>query len=121
MLADIILVIHFLYVVFIVGGFVLIWTGKLFQWRWVRNLWFRIIHVAAMALVVAESMVGIMCPLTIWEDQVRGGSTYEGVFIAHWIHKIMFYELSTTIFAIIYIVFLLVIILTFIFVPVQKK
>ena len=121
MLADIILVTHFSFIIFIVGGFVLIWIGKLCSWQWIKNFWFRAIHVSAMALVILQTLVGLACPLTVWENQLRSANAYSGGFIEHWLHKIMFYDFSRTVFIVAYIVFLLLILLTYLFVPMQKK
>lgn len=121
MLADIILVAHFSFIIFIVGGFLIIWIGKIFSWHWVRNHWFRIIHVSAMAFVALQTLAGLACPLTLWENKLRGGKAYSGGFIEHWLHKIMFYECSRSTFIATYIAFLLLILVTFIFVPVKKN
>src|SRR5258706_1736093 len=91
LLADFILVIHFLFVLFVVGGLATIWIGAAAGWRWVRNFWFRIVHLAAISLVAAEALFGVVCPLTAWEDALRGRNP-EASFIARWIHRVLFYE-----------------------------
>jgi hypothetical protein len=48
LLADAILVIHFAFVAFVVLGFVVIWIGYFARWSFVRDLRFRLVHVAAM-------------------------------------------------------------------------
>ena len=45
--------------------------GVVLRWKWVRNPWFRAIHLIAIGIVVAESLAGIPCPLTVWERQLR--------------------------------------------------
>ena len=47
LLADGVLVLHFLIVAFIVIGLVLILAGGMLSWRWIGNLWFRLLHLAA--------------------------------------------------------------------------
>ncbi len=71
MLADLIVVFHASYVSFVVLGLVAILVGAALHWRWVRNFWFRIAHLAAIGVVVLESLAGIPCPLTVWESQLR--------------------------------------------------
>jgi hypothetical protein len=66
LLADAVLIVHFLFVLFVVGGLLAIWAGALIGWVWVRNLRFRVAHLAAILFVMAESLVGIACPLTVW-------------------------------------------------------
>jgi hypothetical protein len=119
MFADIILIIHFLIVGFNIGGLVIVWIGTLLRWTWIRNFWFRIIHLAAMSIVAIEAIFGITCPLTDWEHQMRvqnvGG--FEGSFMQYWIHKIIFYSAPEYIFTIIYISFTIIVIATFLFIP----
>src|SRR3989442_14900519 len=54
MVADLLLGIHFAIAAFIVGGLVLVWAGAARGWGWVRNPWFRYLHLAAIACVAAE-------------------------------------------------------------------
>lgn len=91
MMADALLVVHFAIVVFIVGGLVLVWAGAALGWPWVRNPWFRYLHLAAIAFVAAEALLGIVCPLTVWEDWLRGGPRPES-FIGRWVHRALYYQ-----------------------------
>jgi hypothetical protein len=68
-LADVILVLHGLIVLFIVGALPLIWLGGLRKWSFVRAFSFRLTHLLLIGVVAAESIFGIICPLTTWEDQ----------------------------------------------------
>jgi len=70
-LADLVLVIHLAYAGFIVLGMAAILLGIVLKWQWVRNFWFRLIHLIMIAIVVEESILGVICPLTDWEDQLR--------------------------------------------------
>lgn len=106
--ADIILVVHFLFVAFVVGGLALIWIGAAAGWRWVRNFWFRIAHLAAIGFVAAEALLGMICPLTAWEDALRGART-ETSFIARWIHRVLFYSFPDWVFTTAYVLFALVV------------
>ena len=106
LLADAILVIHTLFVLFVVGGLGVIWIGAAAGWRWVRNFWFRTAHLAAIAFVAAESLAGIWCPLTVWEDALRGRHE-EKSFIARWIHRVMFYDFPEWVFTAAYVLFAL--------------
>ena len=98
LLADVVLVVHFGFVSFVVGGLILIWIGWALRWEWVRNFWFRLAHLIAMGIVLAEALGGVICPLTTWEDKLRwmagDGVRYGGTFIQHWLHRVMFYDVS---------------------------
>lgn len=111
LLADLILVTHFLFVAFVVGGLALVCVGGALGWRWVRNFWFRIAHLAAIVFVTGEALVGVMCPLTIWEDALRGART-EQSFIARWIQRILFHDFPQGAFTIAYIAFALIVAMT---------
>jgi hypothetical protein len=104
LLADAILVLHFAFVLFVVGGLGMIWIGAAAGWRWVRNLWFRVAHLAAIAYVAGEALLGIWCPLTVWEDALRGRHE-EKSFVARWIHRVLFYDLPEAVFTAAYVLF----------------
>ena len=70
--ADAVLLLHVLFVVFVVVGLVLILAGKLLSWAWVQNWWFRVMHLAAIGIVVLQSWIGVICPLTKLEMYLRG-------------------------------------------------
>jgi len=112
LLADLILIVHFAVVLFIVGGLALIWAGAGLGWRWVRHFWFRIAHLAAILFVAGEALLGIWCPLTVWEDALRGTRAETG-FVARWVHRILFYSFPEWVFTIAYVLFALAVIATF--------
>src|ERR1051326_8959492 len=70
-LADAILVLHALIVLFNAGSLPVIWLGRFLEWNFVRNFAFRIVHLLLIGFVAAEAVVGAICPLTSWEDRLR--------------------------------------------------
>ena len=111
--ADSILLIHVLFVVFVVLGLLLIFAGKIFAWGWVHNLSFRITHLVAIGVVVLQSWLGVICPLTVWEMNLRGkagDSVYEGSFIAHWMHKLLYYRAEEWMFILLYTLFAMLVV-----------
>ncbi len=111
-MADLVLIVHFAVVLFVVGGLPAIWIGAGLGWHWVRNFWFRIAHLAAILYVAIESVIGAVCPLTVWEDALRGARE-EKSFVARWIHRILFYDFPEWIFATAYVLFAVVVAVTF--------
>jgi hypothetical protein len=112
-LANCVLVAHFGLVLFIIGGLILVLLGGRYRWPWVRNFWFRIAHLGAIAYVLAESWLGIVCPLTSLEQLLRaraGQLTYEGDFIAHWLGNLVFYQAPPWVFIATYSLFALLVI-----------
>ena len=116
-LADLVLVVHAAFVAFVVVGLVLIWVGRFRGWQFVRNVWFRVAHLAAMGVVAMESLGGFVCPLTTWEDRLRllagGQQRYEGAFIQHWLHPLIFFDLGEHVFTVAYLAFFLAVGISF--------
>jgi hypothetical protein len=106
--ADAVLLLHALFVVFVVSGLVLILAGGAFGWAWVRVRWFRIAHLAAIGVVVVQSWLGVICPLTTFEMALRtraGESGYPGSFIAHWVEAFLYYQAPPWVFVVCYTAF----------------
>ena len=102
------MLLHALFVVFVVSGLVLILAGGAFGWAWVRVRWFRIAHLAAIGVVVVQSWLGVICPLTTFEMALRtraGESGYPGSFIAHWVETILYYQAPPRVFVVCYTAF----------------
>ena len=126
--ADAVLILHFVIVLFVVGGLVLIIVGNLSGWRWVNALWLRLLHVAAILIVAAESWLGITCPLTTLEMWLRAQSgsgmaaNYNESFIGHWLQRLLFYSAPPRVFVLAYTVFgAFVVAVWFRFPPTFKK
>lgn len=66
--ADGVLLLHAALVLFVVGGLILIVAGNFLRWSWVNQLWLRLLHLACIVIVVAESWLGFTCPLTTLEQ-----------------------------------------------------
>jgi hypothetical protein len=108
LIADAVLLLHVLFVAFVVIGLVLIVAGGVFSWPWVRNLWFRIAHLAAIGIVVLQSWLGAICPLTTLEMALRSraeGDVYAGSFISHWLEAILYYRAPAWVFVVCYTTF----------------
>lgn len=108
LLADTILILHVLFVAFVVLGLLAVYAGYFFNWRWVRNRVFRIIHLCAIGYVVVQSWLGMVCPLTIWEMALRaeaGVDTYSGAFIQYWLHSLLYFTAPEWVFMLVYTAF----------------
>ncbi|MEO6074537.1 MAG: DUF2784 domain-containing protein [Burkholderiales bacterium] len=108
LLADAVLLVHVCVAIFVVAGWVLIVVGSLAHWQLASNLAFRLGHLAAIAVVVAESWFGVVCPLTTLEMSLRvqaGLGKYSGGFIEYWLSRVLFYEAPPWVFVIAYTVF----------------
>jgi len=116
-LADGVLLIHALLVLFNVGALPVIWLGYFRGWGFVRNFYFRVVHLVLIGVVAAESVLGIVCPLTTWEETLRLRLGLEPLhqegFVAHWLHRLLFYDFPGWAFTVAYTLFFAVVLFTF--------
>jgi hypothetical protein len=120
LLADALLAAHFLIAAFIVAGLVLVWVGAALGWQWTRNLWFRYLHLGAIAFVAAEALAGLACPLTVWEDTLRGGARPES-FIGRWVQRLLYYQAPEWVFTVAYVLWTAATLLTLWLVPPRRR
>lgn len=81
--ADGVVIIHFLFVLFVVFGALLV-----LRWRWLAAL-----HLPAVIWVLLLEFNGWICPLTPLENDLRdraGRSTYDGGFIDRYLMPILY-------------------------------
>jgi hypothetical protein len=120
LLADVVLYVHFAYVGVVLFGLLAVLVGYLLNWDWVRNRWFRGLHLAMILIVVLEAWCGIECPLTSWENALRertGQATHERAFVAELVHDLMFYEAEPWVFTVGYTLFAAAVVGTLFLVP----
>lgn len=122
--ADLTLLAHAAFIVFVVAGQGLILAGWMLGWRWPRNRTFRLIHVGAIALVVLESWFGVMCPLTWLEFRLRaaaGSPVAADSFIGYWLQRLIFYDAPSWVFTAVYTSFAAVVAVTLVFYPPNRR
>jgi hypothetical protein len=81
--ADLVVVVHLLFIGFVVGGVFL-------AWRWPRIVW---AHIPAVLYAALVEFVGFSCPLTPLENDLRrhaGQAGYRGGFIAHYLVRVIY-------------------------------
>lgn len=124
-LADLTVAIHALFVLFVVGGQMAVMAGWRKRWGWTRNFAFRVIHCAAITFVVITTLLGIPCPLTTLENNLRrlaGTGPYEISFIGYWLNRLLFYTAPDWVFTLAYSVFSLIVVITYVaYPPLRRK
>jgi hypothetical protein len=113
---DAIVVVHLLIVLFVVAGVPFVYLGAALRWTWVRSRRWRLLHLGAILFIAAESVLGIACPLTVWEDTLRGQRSGSG-FIERWIDRLLFYDAPTWVFTAAYLAFAALVLVTWVAVP----
>ncbi|MBB5444878.1 MULTISPECIES: DUF2784 domain-containing protein [unclassified Paraburkholderia] len=111
-LANIVLVLHALIVVFIVGGLFAIWIAHGLRLPWARNRTFRTVHVLAIGIVATLAVLNVPCPLTVLEDHLRTGTVGPQGFVQRWVSAWLYYDFPGWVFVVAYVAFLLAVILT---------
>lgn len=121
LLADGVLVLHALFVLFVVGGQCLILAGWLGGWGWTRGLLFRLLHLGSIGFVVLEAWFGVPCPLTILENNLRlragEAAAYQVSFIGYWVGRLLYYDAPPWVFTTLYTAFSLLVVATFVWYP----
>jgi hypothetical protein len=120
MLADAVVVVHLLIVLFVIAGVPLVYLGCALHWKWVRSRRWRVLHAAAIVFIAAESLLGIACPLTVLEDELRGRSSAGG-FIERWVDRILFYDAPAWVFTAAYAAFAALVLATWVLVPPTRR
>lgn len=100
--ADALLVLHFFVAAWIVLGLCALWLGGWLDWPWTRGRLLRWLHASAIIVVALQSVLGIRCPLTVWEDALRGLPS-ETSFVQRWIGRLLYYDLPESVFTVTYL------------------
>ena len=99
--ADLVLIIHFSIVFFVVFGLVALPIGYLRNYCWTQNAKFRVAHMLLMGFITLEAGLGITCPLTTIENALRQ-IEYQKSFVAYWVSRFIYWDLPTYSFVILY-------------------
>jgi hypothetical protein len=116
--ADIVIVIHFLWIAFVILGFPII--------LWINSTRWRLIHLAAVIWMILMQVSHSICPLTYLEawlkSEGRGAEVYSGKFMIETIERLIYVD-SVTLEKIMVAtgVYLAIIVLSFWFRPIKKK
>lgn len=122
--ADLIVLTHLAFMLFVLLGQLLVLLGGAFGWEWVRNRWFRIAHLACILYVAGQALLGIECPLTTRERALRGGDLYNfdgSLALARYASGVLFYDAPLHVFAWIYAGFALLVLLGWVLVPPRRR
>jgi hypothetical protein len=118
-LSDVVSIVHFAWILFIILAFPIALIYRL--------KFLRIFHTAALIFTIIMQATGTLCPLTIFEEHLRrrGSSdfTYGGSFIVSWLRKLIYIEdlgVSLLVIHILTIIFLTFVFISYIFWPLSK-
>ena len=101
MAANFVLIIHFCIVFFVVFGLLALPIGYLNNYNWTRNTKLRVAHILLIGFITLESILGMTCPLTIIENNLRQ-IEHQQSFVAYWISRVVYWDLPPYFFLILY-------------------
>ena len=119
LLADGVVLLHLLYVGFVIQGYLLVPLGAALGWAWVRGRKYRMLHVAAIALVAVEALLGVVCPLTWLEYALLGAG--EGTFVGRLARGVLYWSWPPWVFTAAYVALAVVALLLWRLVPPWPK
>jgi hypothetical protein len=120
LLADVILLLHAAFVLFVVAGLPATWIGAALGRAWAFDPWFRGLHLAAIAFVVAQSLLGCTCPLTLWEDALREAAAGED-FVQRWVRALLYWSAPRWVFTAFYAAFGAAVAATWLALPPRRR
>ena len=87
-LADLVMVVHAGWILFVLLGFFWTLAAFLIHRRFFDYFWFRTLHLTGVALVTLLPLLGLYCPLTAIEFDLRfNADSSTGGFILHYLQK----------------------------------
>ncbi len=103
--ARLTLYLHFLVVVFNIGGLIVIALGKLLSWHFARIFWWRSLHALSMALVAVQAAFGQYCFLTLIESALEraAGTPREPFWLDEWVSAAVYWPLPLSVFVPLYL------------------
>ena len=92
---------HLVVIAFNVFGLVAIPLGAALGWAWVRVRWWRMLHLASLALVAVQAILGRDCFLTIWQSLLTGEAPQP--LITRWVNSLIYWPLPPWVFTAAYV------------------
>ena len=120
LISDVVLVFHFIIIIFISTGFFIVPIGYKMKWVWLSNLKLRSTHLGLICFITFETIIGMTCPLTLIEN-VLNENQYSQSFVKYWISKIVYWDFPTVYFVILYLLCTIWTVLMWSIFPPRKK
>ena len=102
MIVNLLLLVHFGLALFITAGFFIIPLGYRLGWNWIKKRNLRLLHLFLMGFISFETIAGLTCPLTVLENMFRDVD-YSMSFMSYWVVKILYWNLPSQVFVILYL------------------
>lgn len=123
-LADAVLLFHVLIIAFNIFGLVVIPLGAWRGWSFVRFFWWRLLHLAILAVVAVQALLDQVCFLTLWQGNLlrEAGETASGEpLIRRWVSSLIFLPLPLWVFTVSYVAIWVYVLALWWFVPPRRR
>jgi len=110
---------HLAVIAFNVAGLVVIPLGARLGWRLVRLRWLRLLHLASLAVVALQAVLGRACFLTIWQAALAGGRAEP--LIMRWVNSMIYWPLPAWVFSALYLAVFAYVVALWWFVPPRAR
>lgn len=102
LLGQSVLAIHLAVIAFNIAGLIVIPLGAALGWRWVRVMWWRVLHLASLGATAAQAVLGRACFLTDWQDGLTGGGARDPL-VMRWVNSVIYWPLPMWAFTVGYV------------------
>jgi hypothetical protein len=103
LLAEAVLAVHLAIILFNLFGLVAVPLGALYDWPFVRILWWRVLHLLLLAVVAGQAVLGRACILTLWQYELTDAAARPTPLIAGWVDQLLYWPLPIWVFAVLYV------------------
>ncbi|MBC5824726.1 MAG: DUF2784 domain-containing protein [Candidatus Eremiobacteraeota bacterium] len=101
--ANAVLALHLTVAAFNVFGLLAVPLGLWRGWRFVSIFWWRALHLASLALVALQKLLGRSCFLTLWESKLRAGTVVgQTTWFQNMADRVLFWNLPLWFFGLLY-------------------
>ncbi|WP_293678239.1 DUF2784 domain-containing protein [uncultured Phenylobacterium sp.] len=101
-LGQLVLAIHLAVIAFNIGGLIAIPLGAVLGWRWVRTMWWRVLHLGSLAVTALQALLGRACFLTDWQNGLTGGGAHDPLLM-RWVNAAIYWPLPMWVFTTSYV------------------
>lgn len=101
-LSVLVLALHLAVIGFNLFGLVAIPVGARLGWAFVRVRWWRLLHLASLAVVALQALLGRACFLTDWQDDLSG-TAEQPPLIMRFVNSLIYWPLPIWVFTAIYV------------------
>jgi len=97
---------HVAVILFNLFGLIAVPLGAWRNWGFVRDFWWRLLHLLALGIVALQAIFGRACFLTLWQSdliQSAGGPVSREPMIQRWVSELIYWPLPIWAFAVLYV------------------